>query len=574
MMKQVTSIATSLFAFAVSTLAIAAEPTAASLAYSPAVKAPLRTISGSSLLKHIKVLASDDFEGRSPGTKGEAMTVAYLQDQFIKMGLTPGNPDGSYVQKVPMIGATSTPALSYQIAGKNVALQFPEDFVAWSPRVQTEIHVDQSELVFVGYGIVAPEYGWDDYKGVDLRGKTMVMLINDPPVPDPKNPDKLDASMFKGEAMTYYGRWTYKYEIAAKMGAAAAIIVHETKPAAYPYEVVRNSNSRENFSLKTDGPNPNFPLVPGWIHLDKAKELFSAAGDDFDRLKKAALSKDFKPVSLGGTASIHVNNTWREVASNNVVAKIEGSDPKLKDEYVIYSAHWDHFGFDESLPGPKSQQVFHGALDNASGVATLLELAKAFKALKVPPKRSILFIATTAEERGLLGAQYYARHPLYPLKKTLADINIDGINPWGRTKDVEIVGFGHSTMDDIVTRYSLMQNRKAEPESRPELGGFYRADNFEFAKEGVPVVYAKSRNKYLDKPENYAREKVDQYISHDYHQVSDIVHDDWDMTGAVEDARMLFMVGYDVAQGKTYPQWKTGSEFKAKRDWMMKGAAQ
>jgi len=403
----------------------------------PAVAASLKAIDGGNLLNHIKVLASDEFEGRSPGTRGEALTVAYIKQQFTRLGLASGNPDGTYVQQVPMMGVTSAPKLAFNAGGKATPLNFPGDFVAFSPHAERDIRIDDSELVFVGYGVVAPEYGWDDYKGADLRGKTLVMLINDPPVPDPNDPARLDPSMFKGEGMTYYGRWTYKYEMAAKLGAAAAIIVHETKPAAYPYEVVVNSWVRENFTLKTDGPNASFPAVPAWIHLDRARDLFRAAGLDFETLKKSALSREFKPVRLGVTATIRVQNTLREIASNNVVAKIEGSDPAVKNECVVYSAHWDHFGVNDKLPGTRDQQIFHGALDNASGVAMLLELAKAYKALPAPPKRTIVFIATTGEEQGLLGAQYYVNHPLYPLHRTLANINIDGINTWGRTKDVE-----------------------------------------------------------------------------------------------------------------------------------------
>ncbi|HMG61304.1 MAG TPA: M28 family peptidase, partial [Burkholderiales bacterium] len=339
------------------------------------VAASLKAINGRNLLKHIKVLASDEFEGRSPGTNGETLTIAYIKQQFTRLGLASGNPDGTYVQQVPMIGVTSTPKLTFNAGGKATPLNFPGDFVAFSPRAERDIRVDNSEMVFVGYGVLAPEFGWDDYKGADLRGKTLVMLINDPPVPDPNNSAKLDPAMFKGEGMTYYGRWTYKYEMAAKLGAAAAIIVHETKPAAYPYEVVVNSWARENFILKTDGPNPNFPAVPAWIHLDRARNLFRAAGVDFETLKKSALSREFKPVSLGVTATFQVQNTLREIASNNVVAKIEGSDPELKNECVVYSAHWDHFGVNDKLQGARTQQIFHGALDNASGVATLLELA-------------------------------------------------------------------------------------------------------------------------------------------------------------------------------------------------------
>lgn len=523
-----------------------------------------KEIKADSMLGHIKVLASDEFEGRLPGGKSEALTVAYIQQQFTKLELAPGNPDGSYIQKVPMVGVKSTPKMTLTAGGKSTELHYSEDFVASSPLTQKEVKINRSEMVFVGYGVIAPEYGWDDYKGMDLRGKTLVMLINDPAIPDPHDPTRLDPNMFKGEEMTYYGRWTYKYEIAAKLGAAAAIIVHETKPAAYPYEVVRHSWSHENFSLDTGHGNPDFPPVPGWMQLDRAKEMFRSGGFDFDEMKKAALSKDFKPVKLGVTASFDVKNTWEKVQSRNVVAKIEGSDPTLKNETIIYSAHWDHLGMDKSLPGPRTNQIFHGALDNASGVAALLELAKAYKALPVAPKRTILFIATTSEEQGLLGAQYYAQHPLYPLEKTLVDINIDGVNSYGRTKDLRIVGSGKSSADNIVTKVALQQGRIASPDDRPELGGFYRADQFEFAKVGVPGVYLKGGTNVIGKPDGYGREKLDDYIAHHYHSVADIVDDSWDFSGAVEDTQLLFQVGYDIAQGNAYPQWNAGAEFQRK----------
>ncbi len=535
--------------------------------------AALKSISGASVLQHIKTLSSDDFEGRSPGTRGEAMTTDYIAKQFTQMGLAPGNPDGTYFQSVPLVGTLSKPALSYTVAGKTVTLKPSDDFVAWSPRQEATVSIKQSEMVFVGYGVVAPEYGWDDYKGMDLRGKTIVMLINDPAIPDSKDPARLDPNMFQGNAMTYYGRWTYKYEMAARLGAAAAIIVHETKPASYPYEVVRNSWGRENFTVKMDGVHPDFPAVPAWMQLDRARELFRASGLDFEAMKRAALSKDFKPVKLGAVANFEVKNTWQDVASKNVIAKIEGSDPVLKNEYIVYTAHWDHFGIDETLPGPRTQQIYHGAVDNASGVAVLLELAKAFKAMPVAPKRTVIFLAVTAEERGLLGAQYYAQHPLYPLQRTLININMDGINTWGRTRDVAIVGYGKSSADDIVTRIAATQGRGVVSAPRPESGGFYRSDQFEFAKVGVPVVYAKSSDSYIGKPANYAAEKADDYTAHSYHKVTDIVRDDWDLSGAVEDVQMLFLVGLDVAQGSAYPQWKAGAEFKAKRDQMMGNGA-
>ncbi|HEV7816971.1 MAG TPA: M20/M25/M40 family metallo-hydrolase [Janthinobacterium sp.] len=533
-------------------------------AMSPAAAAA--RIDGTSFLGYISTLASDDFEGRSPGTHGESMTIDYLQQQFKKLGLAPGNPDGTYLQQVPMVAGVTKPQLSYSTGAKSTALSFPDDYVAWDSVREPNMNLANSELVFVGYGVTAPEYKWDDYKGVDLHGKTLVMLINDPPIPDPRNASSLDPAMFGGDAMTYYGRWTYKYEMAAKLGAAGALIVHETKPAAYPYEVVRNSWGRENFAIASDGANPNFPPLSGWLQLDRAKDIFRSVGYDFDTLKKSALSRDFRPVPLGVTVSVTAANTWRDVASNNVVAKIEGADPRLKNEYVIYTAHWDHFGIDDSLPGPRTRHIFHGAQDNASGVAMLLEVAKAYKALRTPPKRSVLFVITTGEERGLLGSQYYARHPLYPLDKTLVSINVDVANVWGRTRDVEIVGAGKSTTDEIVTRAARRQRRTARLDTQPEAGRFYRSDQFELAKVGVPVVYLKGGKDFIGKPASYGKDKAGYYTAHDYHKVSDVVQPGWNMAGAVQDAQLIFNVGYDVAQGKAYPQWKAGAEFKAVRE--------
>ena len=530
------------------------------------VNSALQKIDADSVLEHITALASDEFEGRAPGTHGEAVTIDYLQQQFKKLGLEPGNPDGTYVQAVPLVGVSSHPMMSYTVKGERTPLKFLDDYVAWTARTEKSIQVADSELVFVGYGVQAPEFNWDDYKGMDLKGKTLVMLINDPPVPDPRHPKELDPNVFGGKAMTYYGRWTYKFEMAARLGAAAALIVHETKPAAYPFEVVRNSWGRENFAIQTKGANPDFPAVPGWLQLDKAREIFKAAGQDFDALKKAALSRDFKPVPLGVTVNIDEQNSWRNVASNNVVARIPGSDPRLKHETIVYSAHWDHFGLDETLPGPRTQQIFHGAMDNASGVAALLEVAKAYKALPAAPKRSILFVLTTAEERGLLGAQYYARYPLYPLEKTLVDINVDGLNLWGRTRNVELSGMGKSTVDDIAVSVAKTQGRTVRVDSNVEFGSFFRGDQFEFAKAGVPVLYLRPNGDFIGKPRNYARDKVQDYVAHRYHKVSDVVQPDWDLAGAVEDIGLLFQVGYQIAQGADYPQWKPGAEFKAIRD--------
>lgn len=533
---------------------------------STAIKPALASFRADNLRNHIQVLASDAYEGRSPGTRGEDSTVAYLTRQFTQMGLKPGNPDGTYIQQVPLVGFTAEPTASFTARGQQIKLNFPSDYVAITHRFVPQVAVNNSDIVFVGYGVVAPEYGWDDYKGLDVKGKTIVMLINDPPVPHPQDTTKLDDNLFKGRAMTYYGRWTYKYEIAAEKGAAACIIVHETGPAGYPYEVVSGSWSRENFDIKN--PNKNLDRVPveAWITVNKAKELFGASGKDFTALKKQAAAKNFKPVPLGATANFTIKNTLREIQSRNVVAKLEGADPELKAEYVVYSAHWDHLGRDTKLKG---DQIFNGAIDNASGTAGLLEIAKAYTQLPTPPKRSILFLAVTAEEKGLLGSKYYANNPLYPLNKTLANINMDGLNPYGRTQDVIIIGYGNSTLDDVLAQAAATQKREIVPEATPEKGSFYRSDHFEFAKKGVPALYAKSGIKSRDHAADYLQNKADAYTAQDYHKVSDELKPDWDFSGALEDLQLYFRVGYQVAQTAKWPEWKPGTEFKERREQML-----
>jgi Zn-dependent M28 family amino/carboxypeptidase len=533
------------------------------------LKPSFDAITTNGILEHTKILSADEYEGRGPGTKGEELTVKYLTEQFQNLGLKPGNPDGTYVQKVPLVGFTAQPTASFTAGAKTINLTFPQDYVAVSRRFVPESKVENSDIVFVGYGVVAPEYGWDDYKGVDVRGKTIVMLINDPAVPSQSDPSKLDDKMFKGNAMTYYGRWTYKYEIASEKGAAAAIIVHETGPAGYPYEVVSGSWSRENFDIQNPDKNMGRVAVESWITLDRAKELFTAGGQDFDALKKAAVTKDFKPVTLNAKANFDIKNTLREINSNNVLAKLEGADPALKNEYVIYTAHWDHLGRDPKLQG---DQIFNGALDNASGTAALLEIAKGFTKLATPPKRSILFLAVTAEEKGLLGTKYYAQNPLYPLNKTLANINMDGVNQWGRTKDITMVGDNNSTLIDLLRETAKAQGRVVNPDPEPEKGFYYRSDHFEFAKVGVPALYTDSGIDYVGKDANYSKQKRDEYTNNDYHKVSDEIKPDWDLSGAVDDAQLLTAIGYRVAQGEKYPEWKPGTEFKAKRDESMRGA--
>jgi Zn-dependent M28 family amino/carboxypeptidase len=538
----------------------------------PAVAAvTLPPIDGTAVLEHIKVLASDEFEGRAPGTKGEDLTVAYLTDQLKKLGIKPGNTDGTYVQNVPLVGITvrQSPALTFRKGTARQSLKWRDDYVAWTKRVVERVSLDRSDLVFVGYGVQAPEYSWDDYKGADLKGKTMVVLVGDPPVKDPANPDALDPNVFEGKAMTYYGRWTYKYEMGAKLGAAGVLIVHETGPAGYPFTVVQGKTA-EQFDLVTPDKNVGRAAVEGWITLDQAKKLFAMAGQDYDALKKQAVTREFRPVPLGVTASVTLSNVIRTVDSRNVVGKLEGSDLKLKDEYVIYTAHWDHFGIGVPVNGDR---IYHGAQDNASGVGGVIEIAHAFTKLPAPPRRSILFLLVTAEEQGLLGSGYYAMSPIYPLAKTAAVINIDGMNLHGKTRDLEIVGLGLSDLDDYMQKAAAAQGRIVKPNQEPQKGGYFRSDHFSFAKQGTPAINPGGGIDYVGKPPDYGRKIRDAYTANDYHKPSDKVKPDWELSGAVEDLDLYLTVGYQVAQAEKMPEWKSGAPWKARRDEQLKVAA-
>jgi len=520
------------------------------------------------VLRHTKTLSSDQFEGRAPGSKGEDLTVNFIVDTFKRSGLKPGNTDGTYIQKVPLVGITGAEAKPLTIAkgGKKQTLKWKDELVAWTKHVADGASLDNSEMVFAGYGVDAPEYNWNDFKDVDVKGKTIVVFVNDPQVPDPSDASKLDPKTFNGEAMTYYGRWTYKFEEGAKRGAAGVLIVHETAPAGYPFSVVQG-NLGERFDLVTPDKNMGRSAIEGWVSLDAAKKIFAMAGQDFDELKKQAITRDFKPVPLGLTASMAVKNTMRTLDSRNVLARFEGSDPQLKNEYIVYTAHWDHLGIGDPVNGDK---IYNGALDNASGVATLLEIARAFTQAQPPPKRSILFVMVTAEEQGLLGSQYYSVTPVYPLAKTLANINLDGVNQWGRTRDITVIGLGASDLDDYLRDAAGEQGRTLRPDPESEKGFYYRSDHFNFAKQGVPALYTDTGVDFVGKPPEYSKQKRDEYTNKDYHQPSDEVKPDWDLSGAREDAQLLLAVGYRVAQAEKYPEWKPGNEFKAKRDAMLK----
>ena len=548
----------------------AGAPRSGSPGQSPAqVADAARIITPALMLDHVKALAADDKEGRAPGTRGEERTVAYLVSQFKRLGLAPGNPDGTYVQRVPLIGFKGEATAAFDLKGSRMTLAVPDDAVVVSRQGLPDVNVAKSAMVFVGYGVVAPEFNWDDFKGVDVRGKTIVMLAGDPPVPDPANPAVLDPKVFKGAALTYYGRWTYKFEMAAKKGAAAAVLVHETGPAGYAFDVVKGSWGRENFGVASPDEASRHAAVDAWVTLDRARAVFSACGLDYDALKARAATRAFKPVPLAATASFTVKNTIRTISSQNVVARLEGRDPALKNEHVMYSAHWDGFGTNRALTG---DQILNGALDNASGMATMLAMAEAFTRLEGGTKRSVLFLAPTAEESTMLGAKYYATNPLWPLDTTLADINMDIMNFWGRTKAIVSIGYGMSTLEDLLVTEAAKQGRLVLPDPEPEKGYFYRSDHFELAKQGVPALhFLHPGADYRDRPADYGQRMRDRYTAEDYHKVSDDVKADWDLSGAVEDAQLLFGVGLAVAQGDAYPEWKPGTEFRATRAARLKG---
>ncbi|HXH28749.1 MAG TPA: M28 family metallopeptidase [Candidatus Polarisedimenticolia bacterium] len=519
----------------------------------------LSTINADDIASRIKTLSSDDFQGRAPSSPGEEKTVNYLASEFRMLGLQPGNGD-SYFQEVPLVALTADPAMTLAVRGRGHEERFKygDQFMAWTLRVAPESSIDASQMVFVGYGIVAPEYQWNDYQGLDVHGKTVVMLVNDPGFATK------DPALFKGNAMTYYGRWTYKYEEAARQGAAGAFIVHETEPAAYPWDVVRGSWSGEKFQLETEDDNRSRAAVEGWLTLDSARAVFRQAGLDYEDLKGRAARRGFTAVPMGLKASLAIHNTIRRSTSRNVVAVRPGGE--RADEAIIYMAHWDHLGQDPSLKG---DTIYNGAVDNASGVATLLALARAFESLPQPPQRSVLFLATTAEEQGLLGSEYYAAHPIVPLDHTIAVINIDGVDIWGPMKDITIVGYGNSDLDDLLAAAAKAQGRVVRPDPEPEKGHFYRSDHFTLAKKGVPALYTDAGIDSIEHGEAWGRKMRDAYTAERYHKPSDEYDASWDLSGAVQDARLLFRVGYRLVSDGAYPDWKPGTEFKATRDAMM-----
>lgn len=516
----------------------------------------LSSFNADSLKQHIKVLASDEFMGRKPFTVGETKTVEYIKNTFEKLGLEPAN-GNSFLQDVPLVSITPNADAVMKVAAAkgNFELKKTDDYVLSTIKTDAVVSLNNDELVFAGYGVVAPEYNWNDYAGLDVKGKVVMVMVNDPGFGTP------DTSLFKGNTMTYYGRWTYKYEEATRQGAKACLIIHNTKAASYPFSVVQNSWGTSNLFLDKRGSKEPQLTMQGWVSGDAAKKLFAAAGKDSSLLANANV-RGFKAIDLGLKLSLNVQVKSVYNMSHNVIAKITGS--KRPDEYIIYTAHWDHLGVGKV--DAKGDSIYNGAIDNASGSAALLEIAKAFKNMKQKPERTVVFLSVTAEEQGLLGSAYYAQHPIYPLAKTVANINMDGINAFGKTKDVMIVGQGQNEVEDYVADIAKQQGRYISKEEHLEAGHYYRSDHFNFAKVGVPALDCSGGTDFIGKDKSYGEKLREDYVSNHYHKPADEFDASWTFEGGMMDIQLLFMIGKKIANETSFPKWKTGSEFKAIRE--------
>lgn len=510
-------------------------------------------ISEETIKKHIVALSSDAFEGRKPFTHGEEMTLTYLQGEIKKIGLQPGNGD-SFTQDVPLTEISGHPSETMELTGpKNLSLKLRDQYVAFTQRPVAEINLSGSDLVFCGYGIVAPEYNWNDYEGLDMKGKTALVLVNDPGLGGE------DSTFFKGSTMTYYGRWTYKYEEAARQGASGILIIHETNMAGYPWAVVQGAGSGAKLNLNSLGYTPC--EMQGWVSLDAAKEIFSSAGLELQTNMMAARKPGFKAVPLPYKVTAGIKNEIRTNVSKNVVAMIPGTDQK--DEYIIFSAHWDHLGIGAVVD---NDSIYNGARDNSTGSAALLAIAEAMMK-EGPYKRSIVFLWVTAEEQGLLGSAYYAANPIFPPSKSVANINIDGMAAYGEMNDLSIIGFGQSEMETYAARAAEQQKRYILPDQEPEKGYFFRSDHFNFAKIGIPALYAHGSFDHRTKGKAYAKEKSDEYRSTAYHLPADeYVEGTFELGGIIQDATLFYSVAKELANTQDWPKWKEGSEFKAIRE--------
>ena len=502
-------------------------------------------------------LSSDEFMGRMPFTEGEQLTTSFLESKFKEMGLEPGNGD-SYFQEVPMVSIITYPeqSMEFKSAQGSVVGEGLKDFVIWTQRTDSLVRIQDAEVVFAGFGIVAPEYGWDDYKNLDVKGKIVVVMVNDPGF------GSEDSTFFKGNTMTYYGRWTYKYEEAVRQGALGCLIVHNTIPAGYGFNNIQNSWKASKLYLDDRGQDKYKLGFEGWITLPFAKQLFEKMGKNESELLQNARTPGFQGFSTGMTlsTSLAVQPTYN--ITKNVIAKVTGKT--APEEVIIYTAHWDHIGIGK--PDETGDSIYNGALDNASGTAALLALAKAFKTDE-QPDRTVVFLSVTAEEQGLWGSAYYAKHPIYPKEKTVANINMDGVNPYGKMKDVSVIGVGQSEMEDLLDEELKKLGRYAAPEPNPVVGYYFRSDHFNFAKIGIPALYIGTGIDHVEKGKEYGKQLQEEYVAQYYHKPADAYDPKrWNLDGAVDDVQLLYQVGRNLANSTKWPGWKEGSEFKAIRD--------
>ncbi len=517
------------------------------------IEPALESITVEEFKEHVSVIASDELRGRAPGTNGEELTINYLADAFGRLGLEPAN-EGSYFQELSLVEITAEPSMEMLISGADgqFAPAYREDFIGTTSQISENIEIDNSEIIFIGYGIDAPEYGWNDYAGLDVKGKTVLMLVNDPGYATG------DTALFTGRAMTYYGRWTYKYEEAARQGAKAAIIIHETGAASYPWDVVENSWSGPQFHLTDNEISSSSLQFQGWITTDLAQQLFTSAGIEYDPMIAAAAEPGFGPVEMNLDASVTFSNKIKQIKSNNVAALWPGNE--RADEYVVYMAHWDHLGVNNSFEG---DSIFNGAVDNATGISALLQIARAFTVLPEKQARSVLFLAVTAEEQGLLGSQYYAENPLFPLDKTVAAINMDALNIFGKTKDMTMIGYGKSELDAYAAEVLESRGRYVAPDPHPERGSFFRSDHFSFVKVGVPTLYLTSGSDYVGHDKEWGEEVSQQWIIEKYHKPGDEYEPEkWNFEGILEDMQVFFEVGYHLSNTGEFPAWNAHSAFK------------
>ncbi|MGC4036393.1 MAG: M28 family metallopeptidase [Chitinophagaceae bacterium] len=516
----------------------------------------LAAFSKDSLIKHIQVLSSDEFKGRKPFTEGEVKTVEYLTEQFKTAGLEPGN-GNSYVQDVPMVSITTTaaPSMDVQSAKEKFTLKGFDDYSIWTDKTDSAVSFTNDEVVFAGYGVVAPEYNWNDYAGLDVKGKIVLVLVNDPGY------NAGDSTLFKGKTMTYYGRWTYKFEEAGRQGAKGCLIIHNTEAASYPFNVVQNNWNTSRLRLDNKGKKESLCDIIGWVSNPTAKKLLQAAGQDSSLLAKAD-TRGFKGTPLGIKLSTTMKVQTVYNMSHNVIGKITGT--KRPEETIIYTAHWDHLGI--GTPDETGDSIYNGALDNASGTAGLLEIARAFKSLKQQPERTIVILAVTAEEQGLWGSAWYAQNLIYPADKTVANINMDGLNYYGPTKDIIVIGRGQNELEDILGEQMKKAGREIAFEIHPEAGYYYRSDHFNFAKAGIPALYVESGEQVIGKDPGYGKAIADEYTAKHYHRPSDQLNPSYNFDGAIADLQLVFNVGKQLAFSGSFPKWKDGSEFKAIRE--------